>query len=303
MTDIKKKLSILLTGIIIIFGIIAIYIFIRGDEGNCPNDKKDKSMEKIYTDVNHITSISSINNNTKFKDALCNYYIAGSYNSCCSDNFKKSCVSVSPLKTVIKNGARVLDFEIFAINNVPVVAVSPNNNVNLKGSYNYISLDEVFKNILDSAFTSLNCPNPNDPLFLNFRIKSNRKDIYGKLYTSVLKYFEKRLLDRKWGYGGKHDKDRLHHIELNKLSGKVIIMTHHDNDNYKKSDNSFYELVNFCTNSTIFRYKKDYDIINAYSKEDLIDENKTIVTLTAPDWSTFNSNSKMLKNITNPGLN
>ena len=287
----KKKIALLL---ICIIGVVALYIFIKGEEDNCPNNKKDIRMGKIYANEKHVTAISSINNTTLFNRPLCNYYIASSYNSCCSDNFKKSCVSIDPLKTVIKNGARVLDFEIFSINNVPVVAVSPNDNVNLKGSYNYISLDEVFKTIAENAFTSLNSPNPNDPLFLNFRIKSNRKDIYSKLNKSILEYFEDRLLDKKWGYGGS-DKDKLQYIKLNKLKSKVIIMANHDNGNYKRSDNPFYELVNLCTNSTNHRIKKDYDVINAYSDEDLIDENKTIETITAPDWSIFNGNSNAKK--------
>ena len=292
MDDIKKYL---LYFIICICVIIAIYIFIRGNEGNCSNNKKDKNMEKTYTNEKYITSISNINNTSKFNHPLCNYYIAGSYNSCCSGTFKKSCVSISPLKTVIKNGARILDFEIFSINKVPVIAVSPNNNVNLKGSYNYLSLDQVFKNISENAFTSLSCPNPSDPLFLNFRIKSNRKDIYDKLSKSILEYFEEKLLDKKWGYGNSGDNDRLHHIELNKLKNKVIIMAHHENDNYKKSDNSFYELVNLCTNSTNYRFKKDYDVVNAYSDEDLIDENKTVQTITIPDWTVFDTNSNAKK--------
>ena len=49
---------------------------------------------------------------------LLNFYIASSYNSCCGGNVEKDFVDMVPLRQVIKQGARWLDFEIYS-KNVP----------------------------------------------------------------------------------------------------------------------------------------------------------------------------------------
>jgi hypothetical protein len=282
----------MITYVFVILGIIAILFILKGGDGNCPNTTLDTQMEKIYTNEKYTSKIGGINDSSKYKHALCNYYVAGSYNSCCSGNFKNTCVSTKPLKTVILSGARVLDFEIFSINKIPVVAVSNSDNVNLKGSYNFLTLDEVFKVINDCAFDAIHCPNPRDPLFLNFRIKSNRNDIYNKLATSIDTSFAGKLLPTKWAHGGTNSKERLRNIGLNELMDKVVIMAAQDGDNYKDSNNSFYEVINFSAGEGGFRTKKSTDVETPYSEEDLIDENKTSQTVTVPGWSIINGNSK-----------
>ena len=43
---------------------------------------------------------------------LVDFYVAGSYNSCCSTNTKDNEVSLEPLKMILK-GIRCVDFEIY----------------------------------------------------------------------------------------------------------------------------------------------------------------------------------------------
>ena len=53
------------------------------------------------------------------------YYILSSYNSCNTGNSpKNNTVSISSLQNVIKQGVRLLDFEIYSINNEPIVSTS-----------------------------------------------------------------------------------------------------------------------------------------------------------------------------------
>ena len=57
-----------------------------------------------------IGGISSNDDSHKF--LLRDYYVASSFNSCCGGNVEKDFVDMVPLRQVIKQGARLLDFEI-----------------------------------------------------------------------------------------------------------------------------------------------------------------------------------------------
>ena len=46
---------------------------------------------------------------------------------------------------------------------------------------------------------------------------------------------------------------------LKSLMGKVIILAHQENDNYKDENNPFYELVNLGSNSIYFRQLRNHD--------------------------------------------
>ena len=80
-----------------------------------------------------------------------------------------------PLKNVIKQGARWLDFEIYSKNGVPIIAAGPDSSPDkkycLKGTYNSLPFVKVMKQIRQLAFSPLNTPNWEDPIFLSFRIR------------------------------------------------------------------------------------------------------------------------------------
>ena len=60
------------------------------------------------------TQIGGISwSNANHRHLLRDYYVASSYNSCCGGNVEKDFVDMIPLRTVIKQGARLLDFEIY----------------------------------------------------------------------------------------------------------------------------------------------------------------------------------------------
>ena len=120
---------------------------------------------------------------------LRDYYIASSYNSCCAGDFQDGYVSLPPLREVIRQGARVLDFALYQVDNDVVVGAGPTDSDNIKGTYNSLPLggnDGILNTINKYAF-SHPCPNPTDPLFINFRIKSrsNPQLFYRKLTNYV----------------------------------------------------------------------------------------------------------------------
>ena len=80
-------------------------------------------MSNIYTEAGHVASIDTTA--TDFADhPLRDYYIKTAYNCCAINKFKNTYVDTCALKEVIGQGVRALDFQIFSVDNLPVIAVS-----------------------------------------------------------------------------------------------------------------------------------------------------------------------------------
>ena len=281
----------------VLLAIIGILVYYRVQIG-----KKQgawKRMESEYGNDIYAPKISGINRvDPQFQDRLFSYYIASSYNSCCAGDFQDSYVSLKPLQQILFHGARVLDFAIYSVGGTAVVAAGPDNNNLLKGTYNSLPVDQVLSTVSNLAFSSGTAPNPNDPLFLHFRIKSNRQDIYPVLAQAIKANFSPKLLDATWGFEGRagatsqsaNTKDLGNEPLLN-LQGKVIILAYQENDNYKDQQNPFYELVNLGSGSAYFQQKRNHAIQYTPSVDDLKQYNKNHITLTMPDWSEIDTNS------------
>ena len=286
----------------VFLAIIGVLIYYRTQIG-----KKDGSwarMEELYSDDTFDPKISDINNvDGRFQDKLFSYYIASSYNSCCAGDFQDSYVSINPLKEIIFHGARVLDFAIYSVGGTAVVAAGPDNSMSLKGTYNSLNINKVLSTVKNLAFSGGTSPNPNDPLFLHFRIKSNRQDVYPALAEAIKSNFAPKLMDATWGFEGRagltpgvtsdgnYDTKDLTNEPLLNLKNKVIIMAYQENSNYKDKENPFYELVNLGDGSAYFHQERNHSIQYTPSIGDLQDWNKNHMTLTMPDWSEIDTNS------------
>ena len=80
------------------------------------------------------------------------YYIKTAYNCCALGEFKNTFVSLCALKEVIRQGVRCLDFEVYSINNDPVIAVSSLSDYNIKESYNSLAFEKVMETIRTCLF-------------------------------------------------------------------------------------------------------------------------------------------------------
>ena len=137
---------------------------------------KSLSKATLSSECSLITlngSIKSLNNaDPNCQLALRDYYIKSAYNCCSSGSYKNNFVSICALKNVLRQGVRGLDFEIYSVDQQPVVSSSTENNYYIKETYNSISFDEVMSTIANYAFSNSTCPNPNDPIIFHFRFKS-----------------------------------------------------------------------------------------------------------------------------------
>ena len=270
--------------IIILVALIFISIFwwvygkLTLDNANC------QRMNKLY---NNFPSIHTINiGNEQFSNNLRDYYIKTAYNCCSAGTNKNDFVNVCALKKCISQGVRCLDFEIYSVDNVPVVAVSSQNAFDVKETYNSVSFANAMGIISEYAFSGSTCPNPGDPLLIHLRIMSSNKPIYDIMANALLNTLSRRLMGKKFSY--ENNGQNLSQIPLRDIMGKVIIIV--DKSNPLFSETLLNEYVNIASNSVFMRALRFHDVKYTPDMQELIEFNKKNMTIVLPDLSISNKN-------------
>ena len=185
--------------------------------------KKESNDNKMVAYYEKSPKPGSINDfDEKYSYLLRDYYMMTAYNCCCSGDYAADFVSTVALETVIKQGARVLDFEIYSVDGIPVVAASSQPEFTMKEVYNYVPFAEAIKIVSQLAFSTNGAQNSNDPLFLCLRIKSRNIMIYQAIADILKDNLSPKLLDPRFAYSF-HGED-LGKIRLTSLMNKVIII-------------------------------------------------------------------------------
>lgn len=243
----------------------------------------------------HRPNISTIldSDSTK-KHLLRDYYVLSSYNSCCGGNIENDFVDLNPLKTVLKHGARALDFEIFSLNGEPVVGAGPNYEMDekifLKGTYNHLSLDQVFNEIEKSGFGGGISPNPQDPMFLHFRMKTNNSNLHKTLCKKIKQYFSKRLLPIRYGFEGRHAtrEQNIGRLPLLDAKNKIIIIMNDPKKLYRNTP--MQEIINLSNDMPNYKSFTNQNIAFAHEPEEIKNNNKKNFSGSFPDITSTASN-------------
>ena len=245
------------------------------------------NCDKIKTMYSSFPTISSFNiNDSSYQYKLRDYYIKTAYNCCCSGQFKNDWVDECALKACIAQGARVLDFEIYSLDDEPVIATSTVDNYNIKQTYNDIHLKKALQIVNNYAFSGGSCPNPNDPLILHFRISSNNEKVYKKMADTIYSTIGPKLLGKEYSYD--YDGKNLGSEPLTNFVGKIIISVDRSNPVYETTP--LKEYVNIASNSVFLRGAREYDVKYTPDSNELIDYNKKNMSFTMPDLSVSNNN-------------
>lgn len=269
---------------VIILNLVGLFAYIYRKSNYLSRHCDD--INAIYTDIGKVASFNvnaPANEGMKLRD----FYIKTAYNCCATGGFKNTYVSTCALKQIIRQGVRCLDMEIYSINGDPVVAVSSLNDYNFKQSFNSIPLLDVMKVINNYAFSGGTCPNPNDPLMIHIRLKTDRTETIAAISDAILKTVHNRLLGKEYSY--EYQGNNLGAVEMKDLMGKVIIAV--DKNNKKFLSTSLDEYVNICSNSMFMRALRSHAVKYAPDMNELIEYNKKNMTLTMPDLSTSDKNS------------
>jgi len=288
---------ILIVGIIITILVILFYISNRVNKSSNNVDTLKDNIKRFlsFKENNGIDTISnfayhdSYDKVHKRPTSLKDYYILGSYNSCCGGEVFNNWVDVGILENTIKMGPRVLDFEVFSQNGKPVVAASLKNAAGDSGSsyskdtLNHLEIPEVL-NECKKAFRGIITQNANDLLILNFRIKTMNGSALNTLADNIKTTFKSQLMDTSYGYGGR-DKNVINE-DIKWLSKKVIISVYDTTNTFKDSD--LYKITNMCNNMEVkgmggMEFVRNYDVQFGTDKNDMIKKNKLMVKMVIPD--------------------
>lgn len=283
MSEVDTMATIKITGIVIIILLIfSVLLWIYGkltlENANCIK------MNNLYGDFPLIRTINP--KNKQFSYNLRDYYIKTAYNCCASGTFKNDFVNSCALKNCIRQGVRCLDFEIYSVDNKPVIAVSSKDNFDVKESYNSVTFSSAMDIIRDYAFSGSTCPNPADPLILHFRVMSSNKPIYNDMANILYNILEGRLLGKKYSY--ENNGENLGLLSLKDLMGKVIIIIDKTNPMFQETDLD--EYVNISSNSIFMRALRFHDVRYTPDMQELIEFNKKNMTICLPDVSEKTTN-------------
>jgi hypothetical protein len=210
---------------------------------------------------------------------LNDYYIKTAYNCCSPGAFKNDYVSTCVLKDLLKQGVRGFDFEIFSVDNQPVVATSTSDSVYVKETYNDVPFSDVMTIITNYAFASSSAPNPQDPIFFHFRFKSNNMPMYENL-AALFKSYDSFFLGAEYSY--EDNGNNFGNTPLLQLAGKIIVVVDKMNTTFLDCTD-FYEYVNMTSNSIFMRALNYYDVQNTPDLSELQTYNKTNMTIAMPD--------------------
>ena len=242
-------------------------------------DNPDQVSKKIID--NKLTSINPEDSQSRFK--LRDYYIKSAYNAFNPDKFKNSTVSMDACLYVIARGCRVIDFEVFSVENQPVIASSSVNSFNYKETYNHIPVSDAFEVLGSYVFSGSKCPNPNDPFIIHMRIMSRNVTMYDNLakIISQSKTMARNLLGPK--YGREYRSKDLGNEDLTSFMGKIILMVDGTNNVYRNT--KLFELMNMSSNSLFLSKYTFFGVKNVGDPQAFKDANKKNMCLVVPDKS------------------
>jgi len=249
--------------------------------------RNNTNIKQLYKPIQ--SKIRAVNKNEDmFKYRLRDYYIASSYNSCCGNEFFFDYVDYEPLKNVINQGVRCLDFEIYTVKGKCVVAAGNNASHNMKGTFNSLPFSNVMQTIKQYALQGTStCPNPSDPLFLHLRIKTNKSEVYNEIAAALNANFTNLLSKTDKKYSFEAHGENIGECPLTAFMNKVVIILG-SGDKYRKT--KLEELVNFSSSTPFFKQLRNYDVAYSHDVEGLKDFNKKNVSITMPDYSSSNKN-------------
>lgn len=248
--------------LIIITCAIIYYFYIT----RLPKKQCDLFTEMYSKPNSYITNLIASDN-----DLLKDFYIKSAYNCCSGGTYKNDYVSLCVLKNVLLQGVRCLDFEIYSVNDQPVVATSSSDSFHIKETFNSINFAEVMQVLDNNAFIfDGGCPNPKDPLIIHLRIKSSNHKMYEKL-ASIFQG-SSHILGGAYSYFT-HAKS-LGMMPIKSILGKIVVTV--DSTNSAAIDNEdLREFINIPSNSTYMRalnyndvkYSPDIDELTTYNSQ------------------------------------
>jgi hypothetical protein len=282
----QNFITYLVVSMILIFVILTILYIIYLTK---LQDKECSYMNDMYGSLDgNIKSISMTDEDCSgnFNE----YYIKTAYNACSGGSYKNDFVNICNLKAVLKQGVRGLDFEIYSIDNQPVVATSTTDNYYIKETYNYVNFSEVMSTIKNYAFSQSTAPNPLDPIVIHLRFMTNNQSMYTNL-ANIFKSYDDILLGKEYSF--ENSGHNIGDEKLRDFMSKIILIVDRSNTSFVENK-ELLEFVNLTSGSMFMRGYHYFDVKNNPDLEELREYNKRNLTIVFPDHGTDPPNASGL---------
>ena len=237
--------------IIMVFIIIGLLIYISKKLNlkyqNCYVLKKQPN-----TSIFPVSKTPNFDINTPLNE----YFIKTAYNCCCTGNFKNDYVDICALKNCAFYGVRALDFQIYSLDDKPIVSASSVTSNQYKEIYNHITFFDAITSVRRFFIDDSTNANSKDPLFLIFRLHTTNAPIYNMMAQA---------LNEVYGYGSPMSNmiyilpqnKSLDTVLISELIQKVVIIvdtTYGDKIAFENSKLSNYSsLVTGSSSNNIYR--------------------------------------------------
>jgi hypothetical protein len=276
----NPQVIIIIISLVVAISAIFYYLYITG-----LRSRECTFMNNIYGTLN--TRIKPVNaSSAQCKFNLQDYYIKTAYNCCSGGSYKNDYVDTCNLINVLKQGCRGLDFEIYSINDNPVVSTSVLDNNYVKETYNYVEFSEVMNILKTYAFSASTAPNYTDPIIIHLRIKSNNSKMIAN-FADLFKQYSDFMLGETYSY--ENHGQNVGAIPLltfisssTSPKNNIILIVDRQNNTFLENQ-QFMEYVNLTSNSIFMRGLRYYNIKYAQDIVELQDFNKQNMSIAMPD--------------------
>ena len=226
-------------------------------------------INKQYGD-NYLKTIGNIpisfynKNINEYQDfILADFYYPGSYYTYLANSPLNGTPSLDAIKIALSlYNVRFIHLDLYSDSSDPY---DPKANPvirceNMSEGANSLNLEEVFGLINKWAWVNNDSNNLSYPLFLylNCNFENANENIYVKIYKSLLKFFSKYFIDKKYSFSGRNSTFLVSMAKLKECLGKIIILS-----NTYPTKTVLDELINASSNNinssfTLNEYKQNY---------------------------------------------
>ena len=235
------------------------------------------NLKALYTGMKiGVKSVPSNSVSTQYP--IKEYIVKSAYNCARSGSY----ISTNCIEWVLSRGCRFLDFEVYSIEGAPYVAYTTDATYTVITSYSEILLADALRCVVNNGFAGV-APNPQDPLFIQLRVKTNDDTLYNLIGMTVANVLGPRL------YKG--------HVTMNttfaSLMGHVVLVydksqspTYMDLERYPNcmdeldSDDKCFSLTKFIN------VEAGTDILRTYSNAIMFGQLFTPVTMSGSNEGT-----------------
>ncbi len=242
----RNMLTLIMLFIVLFFVLFYLMAAVNRKKTNCNTIRKYRRQEMANLP-------ESVQN-----QAIVNTHIKTAYNCCCTGRFKNDYVDYCALANCAKQGVRALDFTIYSLHGSPVVSASTLPSKRYKEMYNSLPFSTTMTKVKQLFLQdTTHCTNTKDPLFLIFRIQSDKPAVLSKMAES---------LQTTFGYGSSVNRlfspvADFNQVKIKDLMGKVVILVERQGPAIRSTLSPLIALTLGGLDHKIYRETDAYDVL------------------------------------------